>query len=252
MALILPNIIGHRGCAGYAPENTLEGIHTAADMGVEWVELDVKLTKDQVPIIFHDDDAGRTTDTTGPIALMTYDEIRELDAGSWFGESFIGAKIPTLEEAVDVLIERGLGVNFEIKPCPSREKETAEAALDILSTIWDDHDKLLISSFSHVSLEVAFDMAETWNRGFLLPDSESEVWMDNWEELAKYLKVSSINLNGNTATRDQVEAALDLDVPVLAYTINEPDRGRFLQAWGVDGFFSDVPDVLQETLFVVH
>ena len=248
MTIKIPNIIGHRGCAGYAPENTLEAIHTAADMGVEWVELDVKLTKDQVPIIFHDDDAERTTDTTGPIALMTYDEIKELDAGSWFGESFIGAKIPTLEEAVDVLIERDLGLNLEIKPCPGREKETAEAALDILSGIWDDHSNLLISSFSHVSLEVALDMAQDWHRGFLLP----EEWPENWEDLAQYLKPSTVNLNGNTVTREQVEAAMELELPILAYTINEPDRGRFLQAWGVDGFFSDVPDVLQETLFVVH
>jgi len=248
MTLKLPNIIAHRGCAGYAPENTLEAIHTAADMGVEWVELDVKLTKDQVPIIFHDDDLERTTETTGAVALMNYDEIKELDAGSWFGDSFIGAKIPTLEEALEVLIDRDLGLNLEIKPCPSREKETAEAALDVLSSIWDDHDKLLVSSFSHVSLEVAFDMAEDWHRGFLLP----EEWPENWEELARYLKASAVNLNGNTVTRDQVEAAMELELPILAYTINEPDRGRFLQAWGVDGFFTDVPDVLQETLFVVH
>lgn len=248
MALKLPNIIGHRGCAGYAPENTLEGIHTAADMGVEWVELDVKLTKDQVPVIFHDDELERTTSASGPIALMTYDDLKELDAGSWFGESFLGVKIPTLEEAIDVLLERDLGLNLEIKPCPSREKETAEVALDMLSTIWDDHDKLLISSFSHVSMEVAMDMATDWHRGFLLP----EEWPDNWAEMVEYLKPSAINLNGNTATREQVENAIDLELPVLAYTLNDPDRARFLQAWGVDGFFSDVPDVLQDTLFVVH
>ena len=252
MSLKLPNIIGHRGCARYAPENTLEGIHTAADMGVEWVELDVKLTKDQVPIIFHDEDAERTTGVSKPIALMTYDEVKELDAGSWFGESFIGAKIPTLEEAVDVLLERDLGLNLEIKPCPSREKETAEAALDVLSTIWDEHDRLLISSFSHVSLEVAQDMAETWHRGFLLPDSNEEEWKENWAEIAQYLKSSTVHINGNTVTREQVEEVIELNLPILAYTINEPDRGRFLQSWGVDGFFSDAPDVLQETLFVVH
>ena len=252
MSLKLPHIISHRGCAGYAPENTLEGIHTAADMGIKWVELDVKLTRDQVPVIFHDDELERTTSGSGFIAQMDYADLKELDAGSWFGESFIGAKIPTLEEAVDVLIERDLGLNLEIKPCPSREKETAEAALDVLSTIWDEHDKLLISSFSHVSLEVAFDMAETWHRGFLLPDHMQEDWIENWQDMAKHLAVSTINLNGNTVTREMVEDAMELDLPILAYTVNEPDRGRFLQSWGVDGFFSDVPDVLQETLFVVH
>ena len=248
MALKLPRIIGHRGAAAYAPENTLEGIHTAADMGVEWVELDVKLTKDQVPIIFHDDTLERTTDTSGNVADMTLDDIQQLDAGLWFGESFIGAKIPTLEQAVDVLIERDLGLNLEIKSCPGRERETAEVALDILSSIWDDHDRLLISSFSHVSLEAAQEMATDWHRGLLLP----EEWPENWNELAEYLKVSTINLNGNTVTREQVESAIDLELPVLAYTVNEPDRARFLQSWGVDGFFTDTPDVLQDSLFSVH
>ncbi|MGB0719487.1 MAG: glycerophosphodiester phosphodiesterase family protein [Bdellovibrionales bacterium] len=248
MALKLPHIIGHRGCAGYAPENTLEGIHTAADMGVAWVELDVKLTRDQVPVLFHDEDLERITSTAGLVAETDFTDLRELDAGSWFGESFIGVKIPTLEEAVEVLLARDLGLNLEIKPCPGRERETAEAALDVLSAIWDDHDRVLISSFQHVSLEAAFDVAQDWHRGLLLPED----WPENWSELADYLKVSSVNINGNTCTREQVEAVIDKDLPVLAYTINDPDRGRFLQSWGVDTFFSDTPDVLQESLFQVH
>lgn len=248
MSLKLGKIIGHRGCAGYAPENTIEAIHTAADMGIDWVELDVKLTKDQVPIIFHDDTLERTTNASGPVAAMTLEEIRELDAGSWYADSFIGAKIPTLEEAVDTLIERNLGLNLEIKPCPGREKETAEAALDILSTIWDDHDRLLISSFQHVSLEAAFDVAQDWHRGLLLP----EQWPENWQILADYLKVSTINVNAEHVTRDQIEDIIDIGKLILAYTVNTPDKARTLQSWGVDGFFSDMPDILKENIFVIH
>ena len=86
MALRIPQIIGHRGCAGYAPENTLEGIHTAADMGIEWVEFDVKLTKDQVPILFHDETLDRTTNSSGEVKDLTLSEIKELDAGSYFAD----------------------------------------------------------------------------------------------------------------------------------------------------------------------
>lgn len=248
MPLKLPKIIGHRGCAAYAPENTIEGIHTAADMAVEWVELDVKLTKDEVPIIFHDDTLDRTTNATGNVADCTYKEIKELDCGSWFGESFIGIQVPTLEEAIDVLIEREMGLNLEIKPCPGREKETAEIALDLLSTIWDDHDRLLISSFQHVSLEVAHDMATDWHRGFLLPED----WPENWAELADYLQVSTVNVNAGSVKRDQIESIMDMEKQVLAYTVNNPDQARLLQSWGVDGFFSDCPDALQEGVFSVH
>lgn len=248
MTLKLPQIIGHRGCAAYAPENTLEGLHTAADMGVEWVEFDVKLTKDQVPILFHDDTLERTTNGSGDVKDFTLKELKELDAGSWFSDGFFGVTIPTLEEAVEVLIEREMGLNLEIKPCPGREIETAEVALDILSSIWDDHDRLLISSFQHPCLETAMDMAADWHRGLLLPAE----WPENWAELADYLKVSTININGNACTREQVETLLELETPLLAYTINDPDRARYLQSWGVDGFFTDAPDVLQDGLFSVH
>ena len=248
MALKIPKIIGHRGCAGYAPENTLEAIHTAADMGVEWVELDVKLTKDEVPIIFHDDTLDRTTSGSGNVADKTYDEIKELDAGSWYGESFVGVKIPTLEEAIEVLIDRDLGFNMEIKPCAGREKITAEVALDLLSTIWDEHDKLLISSFQHVSLEAALDIAEDWHRGLILPPE----WPENWAELAQYLKVDTINTPGDTTSRDQFESIMDMGKLALAYTINNAEQIRQLQSWGVDGFFSDVPDVAKDGLFLVH
>ncbi|MGQ0526877.1 MAG: glycerophosphodiester phosphodiesterase family protein [Alphaproteobacteria bacterium] len=250
MSLKLPVIIGHRGCAAYAPENTLEGLHTAADMGIEWVELDVKLTKDQVPVIFHDETLKRTTGVSGNVCDILYADIKELDAGSWFGDSFTGVKIPTLEEAVEVLLERDLGLNLEIKPCPGREKETAEVALDMLSQIWDDHDRLLLSSFQHVSLETCLELAEDWHRGFVLPKSED--WPENWRGLIEYLKVSAINFNGNNCTHDEIRMLLEFGKPLLAYTINDGERAAVLRDQDVYGFFSDAPDVLKDALILMH
>lgn len=248
MPLKLPKIIGHRGACGYAPENTLESIKTAHDMGVEWVELDVKLTRDDVPIIFHDDDLNRTSNGSGPVALASWADIQNLEAGSWFSDSFAGAKIPSLEETLELLIELKMGLNLEIKSCPGREIETAEVALDYLSRVWDDHDRLLISSFSHVSLETAMDMAPDWHRALLL-DTE---WPENWQELAEYLNAATVNINGNECTREQVEEIIDFGKPIIAYTINDPRRARLLQSWGVDSVFTDVPDVILESLLMVH
>lgn len=248
MTLKLPKIIGHRGACGYAPENTLESVKTAADIGATWVELDVKLTKDDIAIIFHDDDLDRTTNGSGLVADTLYEDIKQLEAGSWFADSFAGIKIPTLEEMLELLIDLDLGLNLEIKPCPGREVQTAEAALDILSRYWDNPDKLLISSFQHVSLEVAKDMAPEWPRGLLLDDE----WPPNWAELAEYLEASSINVNGNLVSREQVESIIDFGAPILAYTINDPHRFRTLQSWGVDGVFTDVPDVIKDAILTVH
>jgi glycerophosphoryl diester phosphodiesterase len=248
MALNLPILIGHRGAAAYAPENTLESIRTAADMGVEWVELDVKLTKDQIPIIFHDEELDRTTNGSGPVMNHTYEEISQLEAGSWFADSFAGIKIPTLEEAVEVIMEHDLGLNLEIKPCPGREKETAEVALDYLSRIWEEHDKLLISSFSHVSLEAARDIANDWKRGLLLDGELPE----NWRELADYLDATTINIGTKYTTREMVEEIMNEEYPIAVWTVNDPQRARELQRWGVDSMFTDMPDILQEALLKVH
>lgn len=248
--LTIPKVIGHRGAKGYAPENTIPSIRTAADLGAKWVELDVKLTRDNVPVIFHDEELERCTGMTGLMAETNYADIRGLDAGSWYGESFAGTRIPTLEEAVDVIFELGLGLNLEIKPCPGREKDTAEIAIDYLSRIWDERDNLLISSFQHVSLEAARDLAPDMARGLLLDDAAP--LLENWKELADYLDVSTINVGRRLVTRELADEVMDMEKPLLVYTVNDPMEARRLQQLGVDSFFSDVPDVILENLAKVH
>jgi glycerophosphoryl diester phosphodiesterase len=250
MTFIIPKIIGHRGACGYAPENTLASIQSAADMGCEWVELDVKLTSDDVPIIFHDDDLLRTTGMQGLVKDTPYSVIKELDAGSWFGDSFIGDKIPTLEDALELIVELGLGLNLEIKPCAGREIETTRVALDALARVWDDHDKIMISSFSEVALETAADMvAGDWAIGYLIDEIP-----ENWRDMASHLGAKTININGNRhdLTREFIEDIIDEGYGILAYTINNPMRARELLSWGVDGLFTDEPDVIRDELFEIH
>jgi len=246
----IPKIIGHRGACGYAPENTLVSIQTAADMGCEWVELDVKLTSDDVPIIFHDDDLQRTTGFEGLVKDIPYSVIKELDAGSWFADSFVGEKIPTLEQALELIIELGLGLNLEIKPCAGREVETAQIALDLLSQYWDDHDKIMISSFSEVSLETVADMVDgDWAIGYLMDEVP-----EHWRDMAKHLGAATVNINGNRddLTRDFIEDIIDEGYGIMAYTINNPMRAKELIQWGVDGVFTDEPDVIRDELFSLN
>lgn len=250
MTLKLPKIIGHRGACGYAPENTLVSIQTAHDMGVEWVELDVKLTADDVPIICHDDDLLRTTGHEGLVKDTPYSAIRELDAGSWFADSFVGEQIPTLEDAVELITELGMGLNLELKPCPGREIETAQIALDHMTRMWDDHNNILVSSFSEIALENAADMlGGDWAIGYLFNETP-----ENWKDMAKHLGASTININGNhdDLKREFVEDIIDEGYGILAYTINNPMRARELITWGVDGVFTDEPDVMRDELYALN
>ena len=125
-------VIGHRGAAAAAPENTLASLRKAKELGASWVEFDVKLTRDGVPILMHDERLERTTNGRGEVAQATLAELQELDAGGWFGPAFRGERVPTFEAALGLCAELGLGINVEIKPCPGREAETARVAVETL------------------------------------------------------------------------------------------------------------------------
>src|SRR5262249_5510589 len=109
--LQLPKVIGHRGAMAYAPENTLASFREARRRGATWVEIDVKLTVDGVPIVMHDASLKRTTGVDRLVAKTPH---AELPKG-----------VPTFEEAIACFHELGLGCNVEIKPCEGREAETA-------------------------------------------------------------------------------------------------------------------------------
>ena len=106
--------IAHRGASRCAPENTLAAFEAAIRQGVDAIELDVRLTEDGVPVVLHDDTLDRTTDGQGPVDALSYQLLRRLDAGAWFGSAFRGERVPTLTEALECARGR-CGVNVEIK-----------------------------------------------------------------------------------------------------------------------------------------
>lgn len=93
-------VIAHRGASSYAPENTIAAFDLALQMGARHLELDVHLTHDDYLVVIHDDTVDRTTNGTGPVASQTLAALQGLDAGAWFGEAFVGARIPTLAEVL--------------------------------------------------------------------------------------------------------------------------------------------------------
>ena len=103
--LELPPLIGHRGAAAQAPENTVAGFRRAAALGLPWVEFDVRLTADRRLVLMHDATLTRTTNGRGRVRDRRLAEIAELDSGSWFAPAFAGERVPTLERAIEVLAE---------------------------------------------------------------------------------------------------------------------------------------------------
>jgi glycerophosphoryl diester phosphodiesterase len=153
--LQLPKVIGHRGAAAYAPENTLASFREARRRGATWVETDVVLTSDGVPVLMHDDSLKRTTGIDRLVA-----ETPRAD---------LPTEVPTFEEAIACWGELGLGCNVEIKPSEGREAETARAVVETLRRCWPAHlPQPLLSSFKDASLAAAHAAAPEFARALLI------------------------------------------------------------------------------------
>jgi glycerophosphoryl diester phosphodiesterase len=237
---LLPAIVGHRGAAAGAPENTLESLRLAADQGAAMVEFDVKLTADGTLILMHDEDLDRTTTGRGPVATTTLADIRGLDAGGWFADAWRGARVPTLEAAIGLLEERGITANIEIKPCPGREEETARAVVDCLKRRWPSkRDWPLLSSFARDSLAAARDAAPEIPRGLLLWGKPAD-----WSAAARSLDCVTVHCAKEDMTPEWAAEIGRLGYGLAVYTVNNLDLAGRLRNWGVDSIITDDPGAL--------
>ena len=238
MALNLPQVVGHRGAALAAPENTLEGFREAAAQGAKWVEFDVGLSADGQCFVLHDDTLDRTTSGKGPAHLKSIAELKELDAGFWFGRKFEGVKLPTLAETIALLAELDLMANVEIKGAPEgRHAELAMAVMSELRKLWPaSKPKPLVSSFELECLRTAHAVAPEFPRGYLIWGRQVD-WLAN----ARSVAAATMNIDSDHATRSWMAELKQAGYGVLVYTVNAPERAARLIEWGADGVFTDAP-----------
>lgn len=236
----LPRVIGHRGTPKRAPENTVAGFALAAEAGVAWVELDVQLSADLVPVVFHDDALERTSTGTGFLTERDWAYLQDLDVGEWFSPAFAGEKLPHWDSVLDLLIGRRLGVNIEIKANDARGALTAEIGLKHALAKWpDDLPPPLVTSFSRKSLETAQKVAPHWPRGLV-----SDPWPEDWRDVCQRQNCASLHVLHSNLTPERVAQAKEAGLKVLAYTVNEAETARKLWEMGVDSVFSDRPESL--------
>ncbi|HVI52430.1 MAG TPA: glycerophosphodiester phosphodiesterase [Candidatus Sulfotelmatobacter sp.] len=239
-----PKVIGHRGAAAHAPENTLASFAKAKDCGAPWVELDVQLSADGVPVVFHDDDLDRTSNGHGLLTRHDAAALAALDAGSWFGPDFAGEKLPTLEDALCHIAALGLGVNIEIKADEADGPRTAVVALALAQAVWpQDAPVPLVSSFAESAVATAKEVAPAWPRAWLVETIPSD-----WKKRLAQLECTSFNVDHTLLSPALTREIKDAGYGLLAYTVNHPARAERLWAWGVDGVFSDRPDLIAATI----
>ena len=240
--LELAPILGHRGASAYAPENTLVAFELAREMGLRWVEFDVMLSSDGIPFVIHDTRLSRTTNGRGQVGQVTSDYLRSLDAGSWFGEAFAGAAVPSLEQVFAWMAATGMKANLEIKPYPGTTELTTLTIVRMIAEDWPELRKqLLISSFDVEALVLSQLLAPEIPRGFLM-----HRWQDKAVKLASELACCSVHLNQTLAKPARLESLKQQGFALCVYTVDEPKLARDLFALGVDAVFSNYPDLLSK------
>ena len=204
------------------------------------VEFDVRLSADGVPMVFHDDRLERTSTGGGAVGACDLTQLKQLDAGTWFGPAFAGETIPTLAEALTCCAGLGIAVNIEIKPDSGHERETAQAALRVARQVWPvDLPPPLISSFHKIALTVAFQSAPDWPRGLLVEDLPPD-----WRQATLDLGCTAIHAAASCLNADKVAEIRAAGLNVLAYTVNDSHLASALWQIGVASVFSDFPDIV--------
>lgn len=247
-----PMILGHRGAAGVAPENTLLGFARGLAHGAHIIESDVHVTRDGVPVLIHDPHVDRTTDGSGPLAELDLAAVKQLDAGYRFtadgasGHPFRGQRIrvPTLREAFEAHPE--VRFNLEIK-APGRE--LIRSIVDLVVELDREDRTLLVAGEDAIQRDLRAVLAETGARpalGASLADildvvgAATEGRAPKTDSMA--LQIPAEFAGRPLVTRELVDHCHAHGLLVHVWTINEPDEMRRLLGLGVDGIVTDRPD----------
>lgn len=230
-------IIAHRGFASVFPENTLAAIQGAYDLGADGVETDVRLTRDGVPIIMHDETVDRTTNGTGAVARLTLEQIRRLDACSKFRTTWEPCMVPTLEEVLNVARGRTkllLHLQGAYPPTGLREvaRMISQAQLG---------DQVIIIDFDHDQLRQLHALDPSLAIGFLYTAVPPFDQLPSGYPDAVLLPADSLLAMGSAAGHYYVRSAKALGVDVAVWTVDSPTEARALLALGNVRIVTDLP-----------
>ncbi|WP_127793067.1 glycerophosphodiester phosphodiesterase family protein [Agromyces sp. LHK192] len=236
--------IGHRGDRADAPENTMPSLELAMDEHA-YVETDVRLTSDGVPVLFHDVTLERIAGVDARIEDLDLDAVSRLDVGSWYGEDFAGLRVPTLDEFLAALAERdAASALVELKAT-----WTAAEIRTVIGLI-ERHNlrgRIVLQSFSIETLQAIRATTPTTPRIMLVRELPAD---PRW--LAEQLGVIGFGTTAEAVTRapGAVELAHSAGIAVLCYTLNTDEDWAAVSALGVDGIFTDEPSDLDAWLAV--
>ena len=251
--------IAHRGARAHAPENTLQAFDLALKMGADMIELDVHPTADGHVVVHHDDDVLRCTDAAQRfprrasyfISDFSLAELRELDAGSWFGDVAGTIRIPTLDEVLAIAEADSTFVNIELKMIPRMYRELVPRVIECVNRARAAH-LVLLTSFDHQALREVRARSAEIATGVLSSDRladpveylaalDADAYHPSCDAIGAYAADGMLDY-------DTIQALHGVFKQINVWTCNEPQRMQQLVDAGVTGIITDYPKRLQKVL----
>jgi glycerophosphoryl diester phosphodiesterase len=246
----VPLVVAHRGQRATRPEQTIEAYRVAIELGCEAIECDVQRTRDGRLVMLHDLALDRTTNGRGRLADRTWDEVRGLDAGSWFDPAFADVRLPTLEESIDLAEAASIPLCIEIKGTPDDAPETA-IAVALLLRDRGLLGRMFLSSFDHTALAAATRVVGPI---LLAPERLPEAGPSDSATAvaqARALGATVLQHRWEDLTNGVVEALHEAEVAVWAWPVDSQEAIAHSVAVGADGIIGDDVQLLRAGLELV-
>jgi glycerophosphoryl diester phosphodiesterase len=227
--------MAHRGSSLEAPENSLSAIRLAMKDGADMVEIDVQETADGIVVLLHDSDLARIAGVRRGVHEMTYEEIRLLDAGSWFSEEFAGERIPTLREALEIGWPT-VSFNVELKYA-GHDRDLAGSVLNLLDET--GCTECIISSLNQDGVAEVRQLAPERRVGLIVGQSFGNLM---------HVDADFFSMRTALVTRDFLHRSRQREREVYVWTVNDPVGMSSAIALGVDGILTDNPALLRSVI----
>ncbi|UXR78846.1 MULTISPECIES: glycerophosphodiester phosphodiesterase [unclassified Staphylococcus] len=252
--------IGHRGASGYAPEHTFSAYDKSLhEMGADYLEIDLQVTKDGHLVAMHDETVDRTTNGSGRVSEYTLNELKQLDAGSWFNtahpnlqnQNYVGQKVPTLDE---IFSRYGTQTNYYIE---TKSPDVYPGMEEKLLSALKDHGldkknhlskgKVIIQSFSQESLLKLHHLNPNIPLVQLMDVGELQQYNDNDLEHIKHYAIG-VGPDYKDLTAQNTQQLRRYGFHIHPYTVNDVESMKRLNDYGVTGLFTNYPDIYNKII----
>lgn len=235
-------IIAHRGASAHAPENTMHAFKKAQELHANGIETDIHLTKDDIPVLMHDEKINRTSNGKGFIRNYTYEQLLQFDLGSWFSSSFAHTKIVTLDEFLSWMQETKLQAHIELKNNKIDYPRIEEIVYNCIQT-HSMGERAIISSFNYESTQRFKALSSTIEVAYLTSKMNREK-----RSKLQAAQIDALHIKYSLLRKKMIHWSTQKQLPLRIFTVNTIAHIMHCFDAGVEGIYTDDPGLAYETL----